>query len=272
LNLRTRRTVPYFLSLSFIVSARLVASPAGQSDARDSLSVSHLLSEGNEYAERLFDNQRALAKYLDALALDPKNDEVLWRISRTYTDIGEHLPTETDEDQTQQLQTYERALEYADKAIAANPASSMGFTRRAVAKSRIAIFRGVFEASDLVQEARDDLQKAVELDPQNSAAYHMLGRTHAKVSERPWIFRWVLGLGWASLEDAITHYERAIALRPDFIMYRLDCARALFELDEYAKAREQLQIIETLPTNDEDDDVFRQESKALLEKIREEEE
>jgi hypothetical protein len=82
----------------------------------------------------------------------------------------------------------------------------------------------------------------------------------------------VLGLAWADLDDAVEHYERAIALRPDFILYRLSCARAYFELDELEKAKQHLNAIETIPTRDEDDDRFRREAKELLEKIREEEE
>ncbi|MGH2566766.1 MAG: tetratricopeptide repeat protein [Bacteroidota bacterium] len=263
------RTVLLFFG-SFVVlitiSQRLLAQAAG----RDSTPVQLLLVEGNEFAENLFDNHRALTKYMEALALEPGNHEILWRISRCYVDIGEHLPTSTDAEKAFQLETYEKALEYANKAIAANPRASMGYTRRAIANGRIALFSGVWGSIDLAKQTRADLETALELDPMSAAAHYVMGRTHAKVSEKPKILRWPLGLSWASLEDAVKHYERAISLRPDFILYRLDCARAYYELDEYEKAREQLRTIETLPTGDEDDDQFRREAKELWEKMREE--
>ncbi|HXG37971.1 MAG TPA: tetratricopeptide repeat protein [Bacteroidota bacterium] len=240
-----------------------------QASGKDSTPVQALLAEANELAERRFDNHKALAKYMEALALEPTNDDILWRISRCYIDIGEHLPTATDAEKEFQLQTYEKALEFANRAIAANPRSSMAYTRRAIANGRIALFRGVWESIDLVKQTRKDLEMALELDPRNSTAYYVMGRTHAKVSEKPKILRWPLGLSWASLEEAVKNYEMAIRLRPDFIMYRLDCARAYYEMGEYEKAREHLKAIESLPTLDEDDEQFRKEAKELWEKTRE---
>ena len=51
-------------------------------------------------------------------------------------------------------------------------------------------------------------------------------------------------------------------------MYRLDCARAYVEMDEFKKAREHLVKIASLPKEDEDDDVFRKEASELLDKIK----
>jgi FimV-like protein len=240
-----------------------------QTSGRDSTPVHVLLAEANELAERRFDNHKALARYMEALALEPTNSEILWRISRCYIDIGEHLPTTTDAEKEFQLQMYEKALEFANRAIASDPRSSMAYTRRAIAYGRIALFRGVWESIDLVKQTRKDLERALELDPRNSTAYYVMGRTHARVSEKPKILRWPLGLGWASYEEAVKNYERAIQLRPDFIMYRLDCARAYAELGEFEKAREHLRAIESLPMNDEDDEQFRKEARELWERMRE---
>jgi FimV-like protein len=51
-------------------------------------------------------------------------------------------------------------------------------------------------------------------------------------------------------------------------MYRIDCARAYVEKDEYGKAREHLTKIASLPKEDEDDDVFRKEAIELLNTIK----
>jgi hypothetical protein len=234
----------------------------------DSSRVQQLLAQGDVYAEQTFDNQKALDTYQAALALDTTNYEVLWRISRAYIDIGEHLPAKTDLEKDKQLQTYEKALQFANKAVAADPNGSMGYARRAIANGRIALFKGVWESLDLVKKTRADCEKAIALDPNNASAYYVLGRTHMKVSEKPKIIRWPLGLGWANLDDAVKNYEKAIALRPDFIMYRLDCARAYIELEEYDKARAHLDTIKTLPTLDEDDSQFRKEALGLIEQIK----
>ena len=234
----------------------------------DSTSVDQLIAEGNNYSEKLFDNQKALEKYTDALTIAPNNYEVLWRLSRTAVDIGEHLPIKTDEEKQKQLEWYEKSLGYAKKAIAANPKGAMGYTREAIANGRIALFKGIWDALDLVKQTKADCEKAISLDENEPAAYYVLGRTNAKVCEKPKFVRWPLGLGWANMDDAIKNYEKAIELRPGFIMYRLDCARAYVEEGEYAKAREHLNKISTLSKEDEDDDTFRKEAQELLEKIK----
>lgn len=236
--------------------------------APQSEKVAQLIAEGDNYSEQQFNNQKALETFLRADSLSPNNAEVLWRISRSYVDIGEHLPANNDEEKDKQLETYQKAWDYANNAVTANPKSSMAYCRRAIASGRVALFKGVFSVGGLVNSTRDDCLKAIELDPNNAAAYYVLGRAHAKLVEKPKIVRWPLGLGWGNIDDAIKNYDKAIALRPDFIMYRLDAARAYVENDDYAKAREELNIIPTLPKKDEDDDQFRKEAKELLDQIK----
>ncbi len=234
----------------------------------DSSKVDKLIAQGNDYSEKTFENQKAIQAFEAALAVEPNNYEALWRLSRSLVDFGEHLPVDTDQEKAAQLQIYEESLEYANKAIAANANGSMGYTRRAIANGRIALFKGVWESLDLVKQTKADCEKAITLDANNAAAYYVLGRTHMKVSEKPRIVRWPLGLGWANLEESVKNYEMAVALRTDFIMYRLDCARAYVELDEFGTARSHLTSIATLPTQDEDDGQFRKEAQELLDKIK----
>jgi len=234
----------------------------------DSSKVDKLIAQGNECSEKTFENQKAIQAFEAALAIEPNNYEALWRLSRSLIDFGEHLPAGTDQEKAKQLQTYEKSLEVANKAIAANANGSMGYTRRAIANGRIALFKGVWESPSLVKQAKADCEKALALDVNNAAAYYVLGRTHMKVSEKPRIVRWPLGLGWANLDESVKNFEKSIVIRPEFIMYRLDCARAYVELDEFGKARTHLTAIATLPTQDEDDAQFRKEAQELLDKIK----
>jgi tetratricopeptide (TPR) repeat protein len=236
--------------------------------AVDSTRVNQLIAEGDNFSEKTFENQKALDKYNEALSLSPNDYEILWRLSRTYVDIGEHLPNNTDAEKDKQLEFYEKSVDFAQKAIAANPNGAMGYTRKAIANGRIALFKGPFKAPGLVKQTKADCEKAISLNPLEATAYYVLGRAHAKVMERPGFVRWAAGLGWANIDDAIKNYEKSIELRPNFIMYRLDCARAYVEKDEYGKAREHLMKIASLPKEDEDDDVFRKEALELLNKIK----
>jgi tetratricopeptide (TPR) repeat protein len=248
---------------ALLIAVLLTAAAAAQN-----AQVAQLIEEGDKYAEKTFENQKALDSFEQALKLDANNAEVLWRISRSYVDIGEHLPSGTKEEKAKQLDFYQKSLDYANKAIAANPNSSMAYTRRAIANGRVALFKGIWDSIDLVKQVKADCEKAIQLDKNNPAAYYVLARTNAKVCEKPKMVRWPLGLSWANLDDARANYEKAIALRPSFIMYRLDAARTYTELDEYAMAREQLGKIQSMPTEDEDDNQFRKEAKDLYEQIK----
>jgi tetratricopeptide (TPR) repeat protein len=238
--------------------------------SQENASLQKLIDDGDQFANVTFDNAKALEKFLEAEKVAPSDYDVLWRISRTFVDIGEHFPSGTKEEKAKQLDEYQKSLDYANKAIAVKGDGAMGYTRRAIANGRVALFKGVWESIDLVKSVRDDCQKAIGLDPKEPAAHYVLGRTHAKLCEKSKIIRWPLGLSWANREEAKTCYDRAIELRPTFIMYHLDAAKNLIEMDEFTAAREHLTTIGGLPKQDEDDDQFRAEAKQLLEKIKDE--
>jgi tetratricopeptide (TPR) repeat protein len=232
--------------------------------------ISSLIAEADNFSTVEFENQKALDKLLEAEKIDTNNFSVLWRISRSYVDIGEHLPGKTDEEKEKQLAYYQKAADYAEKAMNASPDSAMGYIRHAIAQGRVALFKGVWSAIDFVKQVKADCEKAIALDPHNAAAYYILGRTHAKLCEKPKLVRWPLGLGWANMEEALKNYDKAVALRPNFILYRLDAARAYVEEDEYKKAKDLLISISAIAKQDEDDDQYRKEAKELLEKIKDE--
>jgi tetratricopeptide (TPR) repeat protein len=219
-------------------------------------------------ADVAFQNKPALEVLVVADAKYPGSYDILWRVSRTYSDMGAAINAVSDEQKKQQLELYEKSLAFANQAIAANSAGSMGYTRRAIANGRIALFKGVWESIDLVKQVKGDCEKAMELDKNNSLAFYIYARTHAKVSEKPKLFRWPLGLGWANIDEAIKNFEISIALRPNYIMYRLDAAKAYIEEDEYEKARAHLMAISTMQKTYQLDDDSRKEAAELLEKIK----
>lgn len=237
---------------------------------QDSTAELSLIEQGDYCALKTFEHTKAIDLYTKALSASPGNAELLWRISRAYVEIGEHQPAGTDKEKEEQLKTYEKSTEFATKAVAADPKNSMAYTRRAIANGRIALFKGVWESIDLVKSVRADLDTALALNPNNDVALYVMGRTHLKVCEKPYFLRLPLGLGWGDLEDGLVFFEKSIALKPNFIMYRLDCARAYIEEDEYEKAREHLTKIQSLPNEDQDDDQFRAEAKQLLKEIENE--
>jgi len=152
--------------------------------------------------------------------------------------------------------------------VKADPKNSMAYTYRAVANGKIALFKGVFSVSGIVNSVREDCEKAISLDPNNAIAYYVLGRTHAKLAEKPKMFRWPLGLAWGNIDDAIKFYNKAVSIDPNFVMFRLDLAKAYISQDSFQQAKVQLQAIPQLPKRDEDDDQMKAEAAKLLQEIK----
>ncbi len=143
----------------------------------------------------------------------------------------------------------------------------MAYTYRAVADGKIALFKGVFSVGSIVKQVRNDCESAIALDPNNAIAYYVLGRTHAKLAEKPKMFRWPLGLAWGNIDDAIKFFQKAVSLDPNFVMFRLDLAKAYINNDEDQKAKEQLTVIPSIPKRDEDDDSLKTVAASMLQEL-----
>jgi len=215
-----------------------------------------------------FNNKAAYNLLLDIQKKYPNNAEVLWRLSRVVYHIADHMPTSTGSEKDAQLAEYQKAFSYADEAVKADPKNSMAYTYRAVANGKIALFKGVFSVSGIVNSVREDCEKAISLDPNNAIAYYVLVRTHAKLAEKPKMFRWPLGLAWGNIDDAIKFYNKAVSIDPNFVMFRLDLAKAYISQDSFQQAKVQLQAIPQLPKRDEDDDQMKAEAAKLLQEIK----
>jgi len=238
-----------------------------------SQSVDKLMDEVDEYYKQ-FNNEKALEVLKKAEKAEPNNFEVIWRMSRTLVDIAEKMPTSTSQQEDAQIATYQKALEYAEKAVKTNGTSSIGFLRRAIANGKIALFKGVFSVAGIVNSVRADAEKAIQLNNGGNfiqaVAHYVLGRTHAKTSEKWKPARSVLGLGWADNEIAISEFKKAIQLYPNYVMFNVDYANSLIREDDYKTAREMLNKALKAPIAHQDDEKRIAEAKKTLNDIKDE--
>ncbi len=248
-------------SFSIILFILFVSTVAGAQ------TVDSLIQLGDKYTEE-FNNQKALDAYQKADKLSPDNWKILWRISRAYVNIGVKMPSTNGDEEDAQLAVYEKALGYADRAVKLAKDQSVVYVRRAVVNGRIALFKGVFTVGGVVNQVKDDCEKAIKLN--NGDAYTMalanyiLGRTHAKVSEKWAPARAVLGLGWADKDSALVHLKKAVDLYPNFRMFYLELGKAYLEEDEYDKAKIYFKKVIDTPKKDQEDDQVLAEAKQLL--------
>ena len=206
----------------------------------------------------------AVALVEQALAATPRDFEVLWRSSRVRLLQGDAAP----EKSKAQNKLYRDALALAERAIKANSAAPDGYVRRAAANGKVALFAGILDAADFVLQAKDDTEKVIAMrnvPPVTLAtAHYILGRTHLKLTETPRPLRMPLGLGFGNPADARTHLKRATELRPGFVMFQLEYARALVANNEAAEARTVLMQLPNLANQEIGDEARKRDGAELL--------
>ncbi len=226
-----------------------------------------LIEDGDRYTEE-YQNENALDSYLKADKLSPNNWKILWRISRAYVNIGVHMPSSNGDQEDAQLAEFEKALSYSDRSVKLAKDQSVVYVRRAVVNGRIALFKGVFTVGGIVNKVKEDCEKAIKLgngdDYTQALAHYILGRTHAKVSEKWAPARAILGLGWADKDSALVELKKAVNIFPNFRMFYLELGKSYLEHDEYDKAKYYLKKVIDTPKKDEDDDQVLAEAKQLL--------
>lgn len=255
-----------FVTLLLLTVSAFISSSYSQT-------VENLIGEGDKY-DKEFDHQKALETYLKADEMSPANWEIIWRISRAYVNLGAKMPEEADEEEDAKIEVYEKSFAYADSSVMLAPDQSIPYVRRAISNGRIELFEGIFSAIGTVGDVKNDSERAIELGNggsyYQSLAHYVLGRTHAKVCEKVYLFRLPLGLGWGDMDVAIREFQIAVKLKPNFRMYHLDLAKAYIEEDEYELAKENLLLVQKAPRILEDDEKYLQEAEELLVEVNEE--
>ncbi|MCU0650215.1 MAG: hypothetical protein MUF00_19665 [Gemmatimonadaceae bacterium] len=192
----------------------------------------------------------------------PRDYDVLWRLARVFVLTGDAAPKSAQE------QLYRNAQAYADQAIKANPSGAEGYVRRAAAAGKVGLFKGVLDAADLVEAVKADAEKAIALNnagaQTTAAAHYILGRTHLKLTETPRPLRMPLGLGWGNVADATKYLKTATELRPGFIMYQLEYARALLKGGQAPQAKALLGAIAALAVQEPGDEERKKEAADAL--------
>lgn len=205
----------------------------------------------------------AMVQVETGLKKTPKEIELLARKSRLLTLQGDQ---KSDEDA--KVGAYEDAKKIADQIIEINADSPKGYLRRAIAKGKLILYKGILQSRSLVLELRKDAKKALSISSANAyekaLGNYLLGRAHLKLAKKPRALRLPLGLGWASKKKGGEFLKNAAELYPSSISFNL--SYAMFEKDngDKAKAKSILEKIATLEVYDPADPGHKDTAKKAL--------
>lgn len=221
-----------------------------------------LLKEARQL-ELAFREIDALQKYLQVLTLQPTHILALCKTSELYNLIGRRI-----QDKEKQRSYYQASQQYAEKALRVNPNSSEANFVMALAMGRMAQTGSGQQRINAVKLIRQYAERCVQLDPNNFKGYHVLGKWNLEVSNLNSIEKWLVKVAFgalpkASVEDAITNYEKSRKLNPSFQLNYLELARCYNKVDQKEKARQQIRTLLAMPAVSVDDQRVHKEARDL---------
>ena len=213
----------------------------------------------------------ALPIFKNLLKSDSSNVEYLWRTAYLYAQLGAKQPTET-----QRQQWYSTSAYLGEKATRTAPKNAWAHYAYALALGRMneqASSRTKIEYAKLI---KSEAELALKYDAGLAGAHHILGRWHRVVAgfnmlERAMIKAVFGGMPGGSYEEALKHFEKAIALEPKSGIHYYEIANTLLERDESGDEGRAIKWLEkslTLPVKTEQDKDHRARCRELLEKTR----
>ena len=205
-----------------------------------------LLKEA-QVQESLFHENEAFLKYAEIVKYDPANLLALWKCSELCSRIGAR---QTDKDKMRPY--FFAAKNYATAALGVNQNSSEANCAMAFALGRISRVSTTRERIILAKDVKHFAENAIRLDPSNFRAYHILGRWNYDVSdlsmaERSFARVFYGKLPNASLEEAISDFEKSRTLYPGFILNYYELARSYHRLGQDKKAIAYLRVLLGMP-------------------------
>lgn len=214
-----------------------------------------------------FDLEGAITAYREARQLAPDNYESAWKLTRALVD-----KSTLTKDRDAQKDLIIEAEKLAREAVQLDPKQSKGHTYLAIAVGKLALFEGGKRKVTLSDEVKAEAQKAINLDPQDDLAYHVLGIWNREVAELNWVLRKFAELLYgkfpeASLDEAIRDLQRAAKLAPDIIPHQVELGITLADARKWADAKAVLDRGVAMPKAWVTDDYYKDMARQALERV-----
>lgn len=215
-----------------------------------------------------FDRKRALSGYRAARELAPRSAEAAWKLARSlvYEAMLSTTPAES------RAHAFEAAA-LAREAVRIDPADAMGHTFLAVAAGRLADReRNNRRRINLARETWSEAQQALQANPDQDLALHVLGMWNRGVAEISPLLLFAAQLLYGSLPPAslaasVEFLQRAVALQPAAIPHRVELGVSLAAAGRFDEARVQLEQGLALPDGLVIDGYYRALARRALDRL-----
>jgi len=237
----------------------LLATVAGAQTAAD-----HIALGDKEYVA--MNASAALQHYEEAIKIDPKNYEALWKASRSAVDLGSY-----ESDDTKRETYFKNAEKYARDAVAANPGDPEGHFNLARSLGKNALTQSPKSRIKYAKDVRTHALECLKIEPKHAGCLHVMGMWNAEVMRLNGFTRMLaknfLGgqiFDSANWSEAKRYMEESVAAEPDRIVHHVDLAGVYKDTGDKAKAKAEWQAAMKLPNKDFNDRHYKAEADAGL--------
>jgi len=249
-----------WLAITPAVLILLANAAAGVESADD-------LVEKGKVFEKKFQAKEALPYYLAAEKLEPKNPDVLVRIARQYR----YMMTDAS-DKNEKLRLGHIALDYSVRAAECGPRDCDAQLASAITLGKMLPYMPTKEQISASPRIKQSVDKALQLDPNNDTAWHILGRWQRVLADVNSVKRALAkvlygGLPPGSITEAERDMKKAIAINPNRLMHYIELGRIYAQMGKKDEAKQFINKGLAMPDSEKDDPETKQRGREALQKL-----
>lgn len=253
-------------SLTAVLGYAILAGVTGGEGRAADAATTALVAKGDALDKQL-QSRQALEVFLEAAQASPNDAEVLRRIAKAYAE----LMVETDS-KAQQKDLGLKAVDYAKRAVAADPRNAQAHLALAICYGRVAPLLATQTKINHSKLVKVHVEKSLALDPSSDYAYHVLGAWNYELAGLNPVLRGLAkiiygGVPTASYDDAVNYFKKAIALAPQRVAHHVELGRTYAALGQKELARASLQTGLALSNREKDDADTKARARAALQKL-----
>lgn len=209
----------------------------------------------------------ALESYLPAEKLEPDNPQLLVRIARQYR----HLMTDATS-KKEKLRLGQISLDYAQRAAKLAPNNAEAQLSPAISYGKMLPFMGSKDQVDASPKIKQSVDRALELDPRNDTAWHILGRWNRVLADMNVVKRVLANTLYGKLpvttnEEAEKDLLKAIEINPNRLIHYIELGRIYAAMGRTEDAKKFILKGSAMPNKEKDDPEMKAIGQALLKKL-----
>ncbi len=207
--MKKSKTIIIFIFLS----ALLIRTSAASGKTRQYVKT-------GDYYYNHFDNRNAVNYLRMAYESDTNSYETVYKLARSYNDLGEELFMQKKNDQSEKYVI--KGVKMASVLVRKFPDSAKSFTLEAMCLGNLTLFAGSKEKVKLAKRIWDDAEKSVKMNPDNFLPYTILGIYYRQAAGLNWFEKIVANtlyghLPAGSYKKSVEMFDKSLSINPNVV-------------------------------------------------------